>query len=261
MTDLQHVYLTAHGSFTTGPWVGESAQFGIRLASVGVLNTPAKGTTFVLPIHGPVTVDQGQTAGTNGLLSRTWTARRGPVPSSENFDDAWQIDCAEDMRAFLYALRAYQAQSFSWSSVKLAPIGADGKTIGTSAVYALTVPIAGTQSNLLPPQVAMAITLRANILGRRGRGRIYLPALGQTDLDASGIVATATATAVRGAFVTLINALQNLPGVPQVVPLVVVMSAGSVDGVRPTEVRTGQRFDTIRSRRAQVPETYTTTQL
>lgn len=261
MAKLQHIYLTAHGSFVSGTWIGESAQFGVRLAIAETGAMAEKGTIFPLVEHGDVVVDQGNAAGTHGVLTRTWTARRGPTGSEENCDAGFQVDLAEDVWTFLDAIKSYTSNVFKWSHIKIAPMDAAGKTIGTSAVYTLTTPLAGGASSMLPPQCAFAVTMRANILGRRGRGRIYLPALGSNVLAADATVPPATQTNIRTAFVTFLNALQNLPGTPDWVPMVVVMSAGQTTGVRPSQVRTGQRVDTIRSRREQVPELYTTTEL
>lgn len=264
MAALQHIYLTAHGSFPTGPWLGESAQIGIRLTLANAADMPAKGTIYDVPLNGDVVTDQGQQAGTNGMLTRTWTARRGPAPSTENCDAGFQIDLAEDTYAFLNAVKGYQSNSFRWTHVKIAPVGlalkdgvSVGKTLETASVYQFTTPIVGALANLLPPQCAMAVSTRANILGRRGRGRVYLPAIGTSQIDANGQWNVATTTAVRGMFVTYLNALQNLPGLPDYLPLLAIMSPGKTEAVRPTEVRTGNRVDTIRSRREQVPETYT----
>ena len=88
-----------------------------------------------------------------------------------------------------------------------------------------------------------------------------LPALADNQCDPAGVWATAQANTVRAAFVTLVNDLQNLPGAPDYLPLVSIMSPGQTTAFRPLEVRTGQRIDTIRSRREQTVESYTTTAL
>lgn len=261
MQKLQHIYLTAHGTFTAGSWVGENAQFGMRLTIAETGAMPDKGAIFDIPENGDVVVDQGTATGTHGTLTRTWTARRGGIISDENADAGFQIDLAEDVWKFLDAVKAFTYSNFKWTHVKIAPVDAAGKTVGTAAVYTFTTALAGTSGALLPPQVAMAITVRANILGRRGRGRIYLPALGTNILDNLGVIPAAAQTTIRGAFTTLINDLQNLPGTPDYLPLFTVMSPGLTSGVRPSQVRTGQRLDTIRSRREQVAEVYTTTDL
>ena len=261
MPALQHIYVTMHGSFNSGAWVGEAAQIGVRLAIAETGAMPDKGSVFDLLTHGDVVTDSGLTAGTNGTLTRTWDARRGPTGSTENCDAGFQIDLAEDAYAFLNAIKWAQHSSFRWTHVKMAPVDATGKTVGASSLYTFTTPLVGGGSGLLPPQVAWGITARANILGRRGRGRIYLPAVASAVVGSDGVVTTASANSVRTAFKAFIDAMQNLPGTPDYVPLYVIMSPGLTSGVRPSEIRTGNRTDTIRSRREQVPETYATTAL
>lgn len=107
----------------------------------------------------------------------------------------------------------------------------------------------------------MAVTLRANIVGRTGRGRIYLPALSATLVASNGLIVSGSADTIRAAFKTLIDNLQNVAGFSTYLPIVVVTSAGAATAVRPVEVRTGSRIDTVKSRRQQVDETYTSTAL
>lgn len=268
MRPIQHVYMTAHGSFTTGPWVGEAAQFGLRLTIAQTGAMPEKGALFTIPANGDAVADQGSTAGTHGTLYRAWSGRRGGTGSNENFDSGFQIDCAEDIWTFLNALKSNFGSAFAWQSVKFMPVAADGKVCTdqdgkrlSSSIYTFTTPLAGTAAALLPPQCAVALSLRAPVLGRRGRGRIYLPAMTSGIVATDGTIGSATTTAMRAAFVTLVNALQQLPGTPDYLPLVAILSPGSTTAYRPLEARTGQRVDTIRSRREQVPETYTTTAL
>jgi hypothetical protein len=119
----------------------------------------------------------------------------------------------------------------------------------------------GGTANGLPPQVAMALSTRANLVGRRGRGRVYLPALAATMLNADGTINNTPAGTLRTAFKTLIDNLQATPGFSVMIPIVSIMSADSPTVVRPVEVRSGNRLDTIQSRRRQVAEVYTSTAL
>ena len=111
----------------------------------------------------------------------------------------------------------------------------------------------------LPPEVALALTLRANILGRRGRGRMFLPGFysDPNSVDADGAVYSGLATSILGWTQTLIAALENAPGAEEYGPLVVVTSAGKSDGVRPVEIRVGSHWDVQRRRQTQATETYT----
>lgn len=263
MPELQHVYLTAHGAFTSGHFTGETGQIGLRLAITEDGSAPAKGTQFDLPLSGDVAVDSGTSAGTNGTLTRTWTARLGTTGSTNNADAAWQIDLAEDFRVFLDAIKSYQGPQWRWTHIKIAPILASGAYGAPAAVYALTSPIAGTASNQNAPEVALALTLRAPVIGRRGRGRMYIPALssGTGVVGGDGTVASAFVTAILAAGATLIGSLEDAPGAEQFGPIVTVMSAGSASGIRPSQIRVGNHFDVQRRRQRQIAEVYTTTAL
>lgn len=263
MGNLQHIYLTAHGEFTSAPWVGEKAQIGIRVAITDGVSEPGKGTTFTPIDNGEVTVDSGTQAGTNGTLTRTWKSRLGPIGSADNADAAMQADLADDFWAFLNATKGLVFTQFRWTHVKIAPILADGKYGAPSAVYQFTSPMAGTGTGLmLPPEVAVACSLRAPIIGRRGRGRFYLPGLASTPmLETDGTVKSTGRTTAANALVTLISNLEDMPGTEEYGPTVVVMSAGNATAVRPSEVRVGSHFDAQRRRQHQVVETYTSVTL
>lgn len=44
--------------------------------------------------------------------------------------------------------------------------------------------------DMLPPQITCVVSLRTNLLGRRGRGRIYLPPTGESRNTAAGFVSS-----------------------------------------------------------------------
>lgn len=262
MTNLKHVYMTAHGTYPTGAWVGESAQIGLRFSYQPVVTAPLKGDIYVPQEGGDIAADFGSQAGTHGTLAKTWTARVGPVGSTENVDAGAQIDLAEDFWTFLNTAKSYQPSEFKWTHVKIAAVDTLGAIPRVASVYTFSTALAGASaSGALPPQVAFALSTRANLVGRRGRGRIYLPALATNMLATDGTVNTTNATALRTAFKNLIDAVQNQPGYTQNMPVVFVGSHDSADVVRPVEIRTGNRLDTIQSRRRQVAESYTVTAL
>jgi len=87
MTAMQHVYTTLHGEWSSGPFVGEYAQVGIRTAFVPVATSPVVGETFTMDENGDVVGDFGTATGTNGTLTKTWTARVGPAGSTENWGE------------------------------------------------------------------------------------------------------------------------------------------------------------------------------
>lgn len=261
MTAVSHIYVTVHGEFTSALWNTEKAQFGVRCVLAEAASAPVKGDTFTPQTNGDAVVIFGTASGTHGTLTKTWKCRVGGTGSLENFDATEQIDMAEDVWTFLNSLKAYFYSGFRFTHVKFAAIDSLGKTVGTAATYTFTTPLAGTGSSLMPPQLAYALSMRANIVGRSGRGRIYLPALSASCLTSDAVISGTVQTTMAAAFKTLIDNLQNVSGWSTYLPIVVVTSAGAATAVRPVEVRLGNRFDTIKSRRQQVDETYSSTAL
>lgn len=260
MAALQHVYVTAHGKWTAAPWADERAQMGLRLAVVTEGEVPAKGAPFTIPAgNGEVELDGGVLAGTHGTLSRTWKARMGPVGSVYNADAARQVDIAEDVWTFLNAIKGMLHNSWSFTHVKIAPILADGKYgFPGAASYDFSTPIVGTTAGTpLPPEVAVAVSLRAPISGRTGRGRMYVPGIASTSLATNGTVISNTRDALALAGKTLLNSLDDAPGLDVWGLVTMVTSAGKATAVRPSQIRVGDHFDAQRRRQHQAVETYT----
>lgn len=266
MTAVQHVYVTAHGEWTYAEWVGEFAQIGLRMCFAKATDVPEHGAVFTPLANGDVAPLTGTTSGPHGVLTNTFTFRVGEVGSTENFDGGAQVNAAEDMWTFLDAIKGNFVAGFRWTHIKIAPILADGRYGAPSAVYTLSAPLAGTAAGgagtVLPPECALAVSLRAPVLGRRGRGRVYLPGLAAGALTASGTVATAQNNAIRAAFKTLVTNLEDMAaGVTDHDGVVVVTSAGKSTAVRPLEVRIGSHLDVQRRRQTNVPEVYLATVL
>jgi len=104
----------------------------------------------------------------------------------------------------------------------------------------------------LPPQVALAVTLRTALATRAGRGRIYLPPFAVSQVVNSRMNATnkgTTLTAVKGMFDTLISDGHT--------PVLYGRTAHTVTPI--TTLALGDVFDTQRRRRDAYAETYTST--
>lgn len=257
---LQHVYVTAHGRFVaSSPWAGEEAQIGLRLATVPVATSPQMGETFTLPVGGDIAVTSGSTAGTNGLLTQAWDGLGGDSVLGLDWTGERQADIGDDFWTFLTAMDSYFTTDFEWTHIKIAPISADGSAGAGASHYVFTTPVDGAASSsaMMPPDVALCLSLRAPILGRTGRGRMYFPALATSVGVTDGKPGVAPRTAMAGYVKDLIDDLQNVPSGPfAYAPLVIVTSAGKATGVRPSQVRIGDHYDTQRRREMQVRENF-----
>jgi hypothetical protein len=142
------------------------------------------------------------------------------------------------------------------TGIKLNEINTEGKYANPVTVqHDFATPVAGGGStNLFPPQIAAAVTLRTD--RRRGpgsTGRFYIPNPAFA-LQADGRMNTSNAEALANAAGTMANALQTALGGA---PLIVASQGGS--GVPPahvpvTRIDVGRVFDTQRRRRRDLPE-------
>lgn len=256
MAGVGHLYITMHGSFT-GTWTGETAQCGLRLLvrPAGLNDGP------VVPVHDNGSVQQiyNDYSLTQWDVTQTFDMQWGGVPASTS---EMCDDIAADVRAFWIAVQGQYSNNFRWTHLKIAPIErGTGKYLAPSSTYTAKTPLVGSGTPPMPPEVSTALSMRAGIVGKRGRGRIYWPAPSTGMLDGSGKVAAASRTTLANSFVTLIENLNNVPGVEPFRTQVAVMSAANVTAVLPAEVRVGDHFDVQRRRQHQVDETYTVASL
>lgn len=136
--------------------------------------------------------------------------------------------------------------------VKLARIGADG--LYTDDPTVKDVDTAGTSAAtaILPLQVALAISLTTARRGATGRGRIFLPAPGLSNLNATdGLISVPNQTQFATAAAAFIQAIN---GAPRLGNVVIASSKGYLTTVN--GVRVGRVPDVIRSRRSKLQEVY-----
>lgn len=248
-----HIYVTMHGEFT-GAWAGEFAQMGFRFGifPLGTSQGPIR------PLHdlgAPTqTFNTYDTTHFNVVESFTSDTPGVPIAWSEYLDD-----CAADVWTFLNTVKSYQSTAFRWTHLKFSAVElGTGRVRVPGTIYTLKTPLSGGAANMLPPEVSIALSMRAGIVGRRGRGRMYLPAVASTTNDNSGKVVAGNRTALANATAALITAINDQPGLDTLQTRVIVTSAAATDCVLPTEVRVGDHFDAQRRRQHQVDEVYTT---
>ena len=250
MSQYSHVYAVMQGAFKSGTsWFGEMAQVGLRIAVWPT--TATVDTDAPLPIRDCTskygTYDDAAFTGAVGFNGAEiyWTTED-------------QKDVANAMRSWADAIKGLQSQDFEWKSVKLTPISPDGKAAANPSNFVFKTKVAGTNAGLLPPQLAVAASLRSVVPGRRGRGRMYVPALGGSAVFASnGMVGSTATTTLGNATRALLTSIGGIGG-GDVNTKVVVTSAGNDRYVLPSEVRIGNQADTQRRRRNGVRETYAT---
>jgi hypothetical protein len=182
-----------------------------------------------------------------------------PIPgvNGGNYNADRVADYAADVQAFHTSAGANICQEAMLTQVKLAEIGPDGKYTQDPLIVSMETR-GGNGAMKYPLQVAHCVSLEADRRGASGKGRFYIPGTQAAINPDNGLISVAAAEAARGAVVTLLNNLHNVPGLdPANVPRVTVASTKGYNS-DVTKVRVGRALDTIRTRRNSLSEQYTT---
>jgi hypothetical protein len=129
----------------------------------------------------------------------------------------------------------------------------DSLTGPAVAVAEESISLAGTStSDALPPQCAVCVTLLTGRPGRSYRGRQYLGGFAVGAVDGNGVIETETIVAVRDFYAAWMGAVNDIGNFRKCVVLSPTLGIGSTI----TSVSVGNIWDTQRSRRDGVAETY-----
>lgn len=174
-------------------------------------------------------------------------------------------DVVTDLTAFIGTSLFHQNLKLEW--VKLNKIGPDGKYADPNNTVRrdLATPVAGTAAAGHPPQVALVATLTTDAQrGLASKGRIFLAGLSSTGFTRTdGLITTTTAADYANGVATLLNNLNNWPGLDAFTEGldVAVVSKGNASnpGVarKVTGVSVGRVLDTQQRRRRDLVENYT----
>lgn len=205
--------------------------------------------------------------------------------SSTNIVEQWRagfhltknggvIGGTSELTAFLTALitptitfhntSALASGTTTWiDAVSAAYIGTDGKyalgSLQSTTRVPLGTPSAGVGTQFAPFSQAMVLSLRSLLTrGPASHGRIYWPATALTVTSGTGVISSATVTAIRTAALTYLNAINTLAssnfGSGTNVGLVSNKGSGFQSPV--TRVGIGQKMDSMESRERDIPEAH-----
>lgn len=216
-----------------------------------------------------VAVDINRTE-TNWTITGNWRINFGGIDYL-NVDDYLNDQVAPALDTWMTQNGISSQCKLNW--IKAFPIGSEttppGKSI-PAVPYAVGSPIlltwTGTRptgastGNLLPLQNSIVVSHRTAQLGRRGRGRVFRAGLATQANDTDGRIPSSICTGLRDAEVTLLEALGvDFGGVtPTSFIRPAVIGSPWKKYALINSVRVGDRVDTQRRRRNQVPETYVT---
>lgn len=213
MANEKHLYLTATGDYASSaaPFANESWQTGIRLALTFAAEEPPTVGTLQntwSPSASIINLDE-----TNWTISGNWTVI-GPGFAELNPGAFLNAVAGPAWKTWMQTTDCF-SNAVRLRELRLYPIGPDGRAVaappfaaGSPAVltYKSTYPTGVVSTALLPPQLTVAASLRTPQVGRRGRGRMFGPALGAGQVS-QGTLQSTPKTALLAAYVALLEAL------------------------------------------------------
>lgn len=150
--------------------------------------------------------------------------------------DAWQANAAANWKSMILPDTSYrEIRLYSYPTG-----GPNASVIGSAPI----VNGVGTGTGFAPLQQCMVASLRTLFAGRRSRGRMFIPASGQS-ANTGHLFAPAAATAcanATGAFLTAVNAINTIGNVA------VISQVGAGLATSVTEVRVDDKPDMQRRR-------------
>jgi len=231
-------------------FVGPLAAAFVALGSVPLVWTvpdyqepamPAYQPHYRLAFGGPLYTDEEWSCRLNITSSGTLpddTAADAMLPDLVTALSTW-VGAADSMLS--------TATVLSW--VKFNAINASGHYVnaGSSRVAEVNPVVSGSGSPVLPPQVAVVVSLKtAHTRGKAHAGRMFTPAL-RLSVNGSGMHSGGSAMA--GTATTLLNAINAV-----VTPAGVSIISATGESNHVTRVAVGRVFDTMRTRRRSLSE-------
>nr|CRY94147.1 hypothetical protein [uncultured prokaryote] len=182
-------------------------------------------------------------------------------------DDGWDQGKGNAAVAAIAAIAVpLQLQQLATTSGKVATLRLEYRTdshvLLGAAEAAYTGGWTSNQTPSMPPQSSIVLSLRSDVPGARGRGRLYWPAVGG-GIDTNTLrISSPTTAAIAGAATTYLRAIQDAIKTaiyPAPIPVTVRLTVVSKTSGTRTDINrvlVGNVIDTQRRRRDRMPEVY-----
>jgi hypothetical protein len=248
MADATHLYVVFSGGYTDHP--EEHWQFGVRFLLVNsVLAPDPQGT---LPTFGvtPVTVARTEAHWT---IESTFDADLG-VPTFH--PDDWLNDQLGPICDANFGTGI--STKVRLDAIKVSPINASGHVEGGMTAHlewTASNPTGADSANILPLENSIVVSLQTPRIGRKGRGRYYLPPATVSSVNADGLIDSTKLSALLANQVTFLEGMAVNTGIiagEWALPIV-TGSPWTQYGIVQS-INIGNVFDTQRRRRRQQVE-------
>lgn len=177
-----------------------------------------------------------------------------PVPGVTNSDmESYALTAAGLFQTHFWtpATNDYSTTT-RWTGTRARALDAAGHVVASGEQILSPSQAGGAGSPCLPLEVAVVLSLRTDIPGGRGRGRMYLPGPTVNKCVGNGLLDSSTQTSWIGYWQAFFNAWNASPDT--LTASVASGVGGSVAAV--SSIRLGNVFDSQRRRRNTQPETY-----
>jgi hypothetical protein len=252
-----HLYLTARLLGNSGTtWEGEQVVFGQR---IGVRTTAAQTSLSegVRDLDPFLVNDASVTRSlTNWTVTQNWAG--DAADASANVSDSDQDSILDAFWTFLNDVKTYLGGGYSLEACRLYAILTSTHNSATAPNEYVPTATYSVTSSILGPDVALCLSTETQTRGPRGRGRMYLGPMAASGSSTTGLVPSATRTAVATAGKDFFDAVRDAGDTvdgPRYYPMVWhrgTSTASVINGVR-----VGDEWDHQSRRRRQRNETYT----
>jgi len=254
MANEKHLYLVLKGSYGDSSLAAETWQTGVRLWAD--LSVPADQGT--LPATGAFAAATDAATETDWDITSEWSwpdALLDVVTPIDYLNDQAGPACSALIGSELVSAKT------RLDSLTLYPILDTGRVFeARKAVLTYHSPVYGLDSsNMSPPEVSCCLSLQTPQIGRRGRGRMYMPPAGTGEISGQGFVSGGHVSGLVAAGVTFMEALavESIDSSGTHVRPIVTGAPWTHYGVVQS-VNVGNVWDAQRRRRRQLTEARTT---
>jgi hypothetical protein len=171
--------------------------------------------------------------------------------------NAWAALITAGSGGFTTGLAVFMGTDVQWTGVSTYRVNELGRST-QQAESPFAANVKGSAGSMLPPQLAVCVTLLTNRPGRSGRGRLFLGGISTGLLTPQGRLTVANRDGISARMAAFYKAVRDTPNNPDVARPVVV-SPTATDANNITKVSVGDVPDTIRSRRNKLVEQRVTT--
>lgn len=255
-----------------------SVRYQGKSASIYGLESWQVGWRIAMNADNPLPVEAGRIELADWPVQDSFVARdnatfnieqgfSGVTVSGVTITDADQDAIAQSIYEWCTAIKAFTSANYTVDTIRLYPVGADGKSKTAPSIYTPKVTTGNpTATTMLPPDVAIAISTVTATRGPKGRGRVFMGAPAVTTIDGQGSVTGSVRTSLANATADLFDSWRgrgNALGAMSFSPIVWHREgdkAGIEDGNHGSPiraVRVDDRCDTQRRRDRQVANNWT----